>query len=139
VVIAVLALSLGDAIIKLTGVSLPLWQMYILRSAFALPVLGLVAFLRPRVPIDSVVWVTVRSRSLLLVAMWLCYYAALPHVSLSVAAAAYYTAPIFIAVLAALVFRKKPSMRIWLALILGFVGVLLILRPDGAALWCLHR
>jgi len=131
VVIAVLALSLGDAIIKLTGVSLPLWQMYILRSAFALPILGLVALQRPRVPIDSLAWVTVRS--LLLVIMWLCYYSALPHVSLSVAAAAYYTAPIFIAVLATMVSRKKLSAKIWLALILGFVGVLLILRPDAAA------
>ena len=37
VVIAVLSLSLGDAIIKATSLDLPLWQMYILRSALVVP------------------------------------------------------------------------------------------------------
>ncbi|MGJ8609882.1 MAG: hypothetical protein ACSHWY_02235 [Octadecabacter sp.] len=32
IVLAVAALSLGDAVIKAMGVALPLWQMYILRS-----------------------------------------------------------------------------------------------------------
>ena len=130
VVVAVLALSFGDAIIKLTGQSLPLWQMYILRSAFALPILGLVLLKRPRSSYGSFLWVAIRS--LLLVVMWICYYCALPLISLSVAAAAYYTAPIFIAVLATIVSRKKLPLRIWLALIVGFFGVLLILRPDGS-------
>jgi len=130
VVVSVLALSFGDAIIKLTGLSLPLWQMYILRSVFALPVLGLLLLKRPRVSNGSFLWIMIRS--LLLVLMWICYYSSLPLVSLSVAAAAYYTAPIFIAVLATLVSRKKLPLRIWLSLIVGFIGVLLILRPDGS-------
>jgi len=127
----VLALSFGDAIIKLTGVSLPLWQLFILRSVFALPALLLVVAKRgASSPLHSVLWVIVRCA--LLVAMWLCYYSSLPLISLSSAAAVYYTAPIFIAIVTAAVSGRMPSSRVWFALVLGFTGVLLILRPDSS-------
>jgi len=128
VVIAVLALSFGDAVIKATGVSLPLWQMYILRSGLALPVLVVILAKRNSGKLGSVFWVAIRSS--LLVLMWLCYYSALPLMPLSLAAAAYYTSPIFIIILAAILLRKVPSLRIWVAIFLGFGGVMLILRPD---------
>lgn len=128
VVIAVLALSFGDAVIKATGVSLPLWQMYILRSGLALPVLVVILAKRNPGKLGAVFWISIRSA--LLVLMWLCYYSALPLMPLSLAAAAYYTSPIFITILAAILSRKVPSVRIWVAIFLGFGGVMLILRPD---------
>lgn len=129
IVIAVLALSFGDAVIKATNLSLPIWQMYILRSALAMPVLLVIIVKRKPIKIGTVLWVSVRSA--LLVLMWLCYYVSLPQLPLSVAAAAYYTSPIFITILAAIVTRKAPTLRIWLAIILGFAGVMLIVRPDA--------
>jgi drug/metabolite transporter (DMT)-like permease len=128
IVFAVLLLSLSDAIIKMTGLSLPIWQMYILRSGLALPfLLAILVFRRP-VKIGSIFWLSVRS--LMLVVMWLLYYVALPAMPLSFAAAAYYTAPIFIVVLTALISQKAPSARVWSAVVLGFIGVLVILRPE---------
>lgn len=128
VIIAVLALSLGDAIIKATSLRLPLWQMYILRSALVLPVLWwLVRRNGPR-SFGSLFWVVVRSA--LLVTMWLCYYSALPLMPLSLAAAAYYTSPILITVLTSVLARRQPPLRVLLAVCLGFAGVVLILRPD---------
>ena len=128
VVVSVLALSLGDAIIKATGLSLPLWQMYILRSALVLPVLWWLAWRSGGLSVTSLFWVIVRSS--LLVAMWLGYYSALPLMPLSLAAAAYYTSPILIALLAALLAQKQPAARVLFAVGLGFFGVVLILRPD---------
>lgn len=128
VVFAVLALSLGDAIIKLTGLKLPLWQMYILRSALVLPPLWWLARRKGWRPFGSFRWVVLRS--VLLVVMWLSYYSALPHMALSLAAAAYYTSPILIAILLSVISRRWPSLRTVFALSLGFVGVVLILRPD---------
>jgi len=98
VIIAVLALSLGDAIIKATGLDLPLWQMYILRSVLVLPPLFWLARRNGYRAFGSLFWVVVRSA--LLVAMWLSYYSALPLMPLSLAAAAYYTSPILITVVA---------------------------------------
>ena len=88
VVMSVLALSLGDAVIKATGYLLPLWQMYVLRSGLALPVLVVIYLLREKKPLLSILWISIRSAMLVL--MWLCYYSALPAMPLSLAAAAYY-------------------------------------------------
>ncbi|WP_299208020.1 DMT family transporter [uncultured Tateyamaria sp.] len=130
VIIAVLALSLGDAIIKATGLDLPLWQMYILRSALVLPALWWLARRKGPIAFTSLLWVILRS--LLLVAMWLSYYSALPLMPLSLAAAAYYTSPIIITVLAALLAGRRPAPRVMLAVVLGFGGVVLVLRPDAS-------
>ncbi|GGX71108.1 permease [Tateyamaria omphalii] len=130
IVTAVLFLSLGDAIIKVTGLGLPLWQMYVLRSALALPILCVLAYRAGKVSFESIGWVVVRS--LLLVAMWLCYYSSLPFMPLSLAAAAYYTAPIMITLLVALLNRRRPPKAVMTAVVLGFAGVLLVLRPDAS-------
>ena len=130
IVAAVLALSLGDAVIKATSLSLPLWQMFVLRSALALPVLLWLARRRGPIAFGSLLWALVRS--VLLVLMWLSYYIALPLMPLSLAAATYYTAPILITVIAALVARRWPAPRVLLAIALGFGGVILVLRPDTA-------
>jgi len=86
VLVSVLALSLGGAVIKRASVSLPLWQLYVLRSALIVPVLASAIALRatptsfrPLVPSRTLL------RSLLLALMWIAYYAALPQIELSVA------------------------------------------------------
>ncbi len=130
VVVAVLALSLGDSIIKATGLNLPLWQMYILRSALVVPPLWWLAHRNGGQGFSSLGWVILRST--LLVAMWLAYYSALPLMPLSLAAAAYYTSPILITVVASVLARRWPAPRVLLAIFLGFAGVILILRPDAS-------
>lgn len=130
IICSVWALSLGDALIKATGLSLPLWQMYILRSVLTVPVLWWLVRRKGPLVVTAPFWVVVRS--LLLVVMWLSYYAALPRMPLSLAAAAFYTGPIFILVLSAIVDRKWPSLRSYLAIAAGFVGVLCVIRPEGS-------
>ncbi|MBM7067927.1 DMT family transporter [Actibacterium sp. 188UL27-1] len=127
---SVCALSLGDALIKGTGLSLPLWQMFILRSALTIPLLWWLARRRGMVRLTAPGWVVLRSA--LLVAMWLSYYAALSRMPLPVAAAAYYTGPVFIVVLSALVARQWPPMLALAASASGFIGVVLIIRPDAS-------
>ena len=128
IVIAVLALSLGDAIIKATGLDLPLWQMYILRSSLVLPPLWWLVRRNGTRRFGTLVWVILRCA--LLVAMWLSYYSALPLMPLSLAAATYYTSPILITVVASVLARRWPAPRVLLAVLMGFAGVILILRPD---------
>lgn len=141
IVAAVLALSLGDAVIKLFSVTFPLWQIFVLRSALVVPVVvGMIWFQkRPasRMPIDlfwpiNPFWVLIRS--LLLTAMWIAYYSALPFVNLSVAAAAYYTSPLIITLLATFLSGDKAGIVLWIAVSLGFVGVLIMLQPGTDSL-----
>jgi len=64
------------------------------------------------------------------VAMWLSYYAALPLMALTSAAAAYYTGPLFVVLVSSLVARRWPEGPSIVAVAFGFAGVLLIVRPD---------
>ena len=128
IIASVSALSLGDALIKATGLSLPLWQMYILRSALAVPFLWWLARRNGPVTLGAPIWVAIRSA--LLVVMWLSYYVSLPLMPLSLAASAYYTGPLFIVALAAMAARRLPSFREIFAIASGFAGVVLVIRPD---------
>ena len=132
ILLTVLALSLGDALIKQTSASFVLWQIFVLRSIIAIPVLLVIIRLRyasvPWVP-KAIGWTLLRS--LLLTLMWVAYYAALPNLELSIAAAAYYTLPIFITLFSALLVGEAVGRVGWIAIALGFVGVLLILKPAA--------
>ena len=108
IVITVFALSLGDALIKHISAEFALWQIFVVRSVIAIPVLITVIKTRYQsmsLKPHSVRWTALRS--LMLTFMWAAYYSALPNLALSVAAAAYYTLPIFITLFAALFIGDK--------------------------------
>lgn len=130
IVFTVLALSLGDALIKMTSGSFVIWQIFVIRSLILLPILAGMALSlgKLRVP-GAFGWIAIRS--LMLISMWICYYLSLSKLSLSAAAAAYYTLPIFITLFSALFIGDRISKTGWVAVALGFVGVLLILRPKA--------
>ncbi len=132
ILVTVLALSLGDALIKQTSASFVLWQIFVVRSIIAIPVLLAVIRYRdlsmPLIP-KVLGWTTLRS--LMLTLMWVAYYASLPHLELSIAAAAYYTLPIFITLFSALFTGENVGRIGWIAIVLGFAGVLLILKPAA--------
>ncbi|MEQ9331601.1 DMT family transporter [Thalassobaculum sp.] len=76
-----------------------------------------------------------------LIGMLAGFYA-LRYIALADATALSFTAPLFATVGAAVVLRETVRRRRWTATVLGFVGVLIILRPgvtavDPAALWTL--
>ena len=129
---SVLLMSFGDALIKLQSASFTAWQIFTLRSLMVLPLLVLAMRLSapgqawlPRSP----AWVALRST--LLTLMWVAYYAALPLISLPAAAVAFYTAPLFIALLARLAIGEAVGPARWLGIVSGFGGVLIVLRPGA--------
>jgi drug/metabolite transporter (DMT)-like permease len=127
-----LALSLGDAAIKRISADFVLWQIFVLRSIIAIPIL--IAVIHLRSPSASLAprqlgWVVLRS--LMLTLMWVAYYSALPHLALGIAAATYYTLPIFITLFAAIFIGDRIGPMGWGAVLLGFAGVLLILKPEA--------
>lgn len=64
ILLAVFALSLGDAVIKSISLTLTLWQIYVIRSALALPILLLAMKIRgtavPLMP-RATGWVSLRN------------------------------------------------------------------------------
>lgn len=131
IILCCLALAAGDALIKRSSVIFSLWQLFVMRSGLVIVVLlGVRCFFLPAAPLlaRSPGWVVLRS--VLLTGMWVAYYAALPKVQLSVAAAVVYTIPLFITLLSALLGGDPVRGRAWFAIGLGFLGVLLVVRPD---------
>src|SRR5262245_66242038 len=62
----------------------------------------------------------------------LCWFSALPKLPFEQAVALSFTAPLFATICAALVLRETVRGRRWTATIVGFIGVLIIVRPDVA-------
>lgn len=134
IVSAVFTMALQDAVVKYVSSDLPLWQIYTLRSFIAIPMLVAVTFLlagaaplRPK----ALGWAMLRGA--LLVAMYIAFYAGLPFLELSLVAAAYYTGPLFITLFAAFLLGEQVGRREIVAILLGFAGVLVILRPGTDA------
>lgn len=130
IIATVFALALGDALIKGTSATFTLWQIFVLRSVAVVPILILLIHWRatgislfPQQPVWTVL------RSLLLALMWVTYYLSLAHVGLSIAAAAYYTLPLFITLFAAIFLGDSIGRLGWGAVVIGFLGVVLILEP----------
>ena len=71
-------------------------------------------------------------RGLLLVASTLCFYSALRHLPLAEAAAISFVGPVMTTLLAGWLLHERASVRQWIAVLLGFAGVLIIIRPGGA-------
>jgi drug/metabolite transporter (DMT)-like permease len=71
-------------------------------------------------------------RTVLNVGAMLSFFYALSITPLSEVTALGFTAPIFTTLLAALVLREVVGMRRWSAIVVGFVGTLVILRPGFA-------
>ncbi|TIX04565.1 MAG: DMT family transporter, partial [Mesorhizobium sp.] len=124
-----LTLSMADAMIKVAISDMPLAQFIFLRSCVTLPLL--ILFLKWRLPQVSLRparlgWAIMRSG--LLLSSLLIYYASLPHLDFSMAAAVYYTIPLFITVFAAFWTREPVGVQPWIGVALGFVGALLMLK-----------
>lgn len=133
IVFAVFLMALQDAVIKYASTDLTLWQLYVLRSLLALPVLAGIAGLKRNTRTTLVAatgrWVTLRS--CLLVMMYVSLYAAIPVLPLSTLAAGFYTGPLFIAILSALLIGEPVGVRGWFAVATGFAGVLAIIQPGS--------
>lgn len=69
-------------------------------------------------------------RSVLNVGAMLCFFAALGLIPVAEATALTFSAPIFAALLAVVLLREVMRLRRWTAILVGFLGTLLILQPG---------
>lgn len=124
-------MSLQDAIVKVSSADMPLWQLFFLRSVIVLSLLPLMptggAFRRLLAVLDP--WVALRS--VLIAAMYVFFYAALPVLDLTTVSAVYYTGPLFIVLFSAILLRERVGPSRIMASGIAFCGMLVVLRPAG--------
>ena len=65
---------------------------------------------------------------------FITWYYAVSRIPLAQATALFFTLPLFVVVLAATVLRETVGWRRWAAVVTGFIGTMIVLRPDAVGL-----
>jgi drug/metabolite transporter (DMT)-like permease len=134
---AVALFSFMDAVLKVLATRYPALQVTALRGAASLPFVLLPALLTGRwrslVPVR---WGMHLLRGLLALVMVVGFVWAVRVLSLADAYAVFFVAPLLVAALSAPLLGERVGWRRWLAVLVGFGGVLLMTRPGegGVAL-----
>ncbi|MGL4280422.1 MAG: DMT family transporter [Albidovulum sp.] len=135
--------SVQDLILKLLSGAYPLYEAMIFRSLTAAPLLLLFAHLNGGLgTLFTPGWRKMLLRGFLLFASYAAFYLAIASLPLATTIALFFTAPLFITVLSVPLLGEQVGPRRWFAVIVGFAGVLFMVRPgsdvfDWAALLAL--
>ncbi len=134
-VAAMAAFAVEDLLVKLVAASIPPGQIIVAIGLGSTLVLGLIA-LRQRQPLvtPALLHPLVILRNLAEMSGTAGFITAITLLPLGTAAALHQTLPLAMTLGAALFLGEKVGWRRWLAVALGFAGVLVILRPSGEGL-----
>lgn len=132
--LGLLIFSLQDVAVKSLGGKYPVLEMVILRTLIALP--STLLFYRyegkrglPKTHRHTLEYV----RGFFLFVSFTTYMMGLAALPLAEISAIRNSAPLMITLLSVFMLGEKVSTRQWVALVIGFVGVLLIVRPGSAS------
>src|SRR6056297_416118 len=128
-------LTLNDGLIKRLAETYPTGQLLFVRGIFVWPWI-LVFAMRTgglaRLRIRNVKGQALRG--VCVIASAFLFITGLRHLTLADAVAVSFTGPLFITAMAPLILGEKVGWRRWVAVSIGFAGVLFMLRPGSAAL-----
>jgi drug/metabolite transporter (DMT)-like permease len=128
----VLVFSFQDAILKGLSGAHAVTLAIVLRSIVGLPILlAMVHFESGLKALRTSNWRPLIVRGLILLVAYTTYYMAFPALPLAEAVALFFTSPIFVTLLAWLFLKEKITPLAWVAVVAGFIGVLIILQPGS--------
>jgi drug/metabolite transporter (DMT)-like permease len=131
VVCSMALFSTQDLAVKVLAEQVSLWQLLFTRSLLTLWLLVMVvAAMGQLTTLAPKSWFWPLVRAIFMCGAYLAFYAALPLLPLAKAAAGFFTGPLFITLLAALVLREPIGPRRIFAILVGFGGVICIIRPG---------
>jgi drug/metabolite transporter (DMT)-like permease len=131
---ALFLLGLQDAMIKWTTSDISLWYFNFLRAGLNMIFLILfVRVFRGGVIPPSKSRFAVALRSLLLCGAMIFFFSGIPFLSLAEVASGLYVFPLFVALLSRFVLGERVGPRRVIAILIGFTGTLLILKPGTEA------
>ncbi|MDX8524848.1 DMT family transporter [Mesorhizobium sp. MSK_1335] len=130
-VVAMVGFTLNDAITKFSSESMNMAQVMLVRGAFASLFVGLLAWQRgaladPRTMLQPMVAMRVAGEA----GATVSFLIALAHLPIANVSAVLQALPLAVTMGAALFFGEGVGWRRWLAIAVGFAGVLIIVRPG---------
>ena len=130
--LGVFLFSLQDLVIKKVSGNYPLTQVLFIRSLVSFPIL--LMLVHRETGIQSILQRKISpfaKRSIILFLSYLSYYMAFPALPLADAVALYFTVPLFVTAIAVPWLHEKAHPMLWWAVVLGFVGVVIMLKPTS--------
>jgi drug/metabolite transporter (DMT)-like permease len=131
--LAVAVFSLMDACLKTLSPHYPAMQITALRGLLSLPLVTLWVFFDGGLgQLLRVRWSLHLLRGVLSIIMLASFIYALRSLPLAETYSLFFIAPLLITAMAALVLHERVGWRGWVAILAGFCGTLIVLRPTGA-------
>jgi drug/metabolite transporter (DMT)-like permease len=125
----------GDAIVKWLSGNYPVHQVLFIRCVVGIPILALIvnrnASLASLIGPGTGLSLT---RSLVLSSAYLAYILSIAAVPMADSVAIYFTMPLIVAVLAGPVLGERVRLHRWIAIIVGFIGVIIMINPGSGVL-----
>lgn len=132
--IAVAMFSLMDTAMKLLAAHYPAMQVTVLRSFSSLPLVCVWVAWRGKFPtMLKVRWPLQLLRGALGIGMLTMFAYALKSLPLAETYSVFFIAPALITALSVIVLKERVDGMQWVAIGVGLVGVLVVLRPDGTS------
>lgn len=126
--VAALGFAIMGALVKIAAQKFSSAELVFYRSIFGLVVIWAYIIVN-KLPLATPVLNKQMSRALVGFASLVLFFYAIAHLPLATAVTLNYTSPLFLAVLAPLLLNEKLKKTLVAALILGFIGVVILLKP----------
>lgn len=126
---------MNDTFVKLAAASLPVGQVMALRGMFVVAiVLSVVIALGHARDLARMRQPRVLFRSFLEAAVAYAFISALAHLGIAELTAIFLTAPLMMTAASAVILKEQVGWRRWLAVVAGFLGMLLVVKPSPEGL-----
>lgn len=131
-VLGIFIFSLQDIAVKKMGGSYPILEIVILRTLIALPITLVFFRMEGKRGLPKTKQFKLEIlRGLFLFLSYTTYFMGLASLPLAEIAAIKFSTPLMITLLSVMLLGEKVGLKKWVALFVGFIGVLIIIRPDS--------
>jgi len=127
--VAALGFAIMGVLVKVGATKFSSAELVFYRSAFGLIVIYAFIFSK-KLPLKTPVLAKQMWRALVGFTSLVLFFYAIAHLPLATAITLNYTSPIFLALFLPFMLHEKPRKSLYFAVVIGFVGVVLLLKPS---------
>jgi drug/metabolite transporter (DMT)-like permease len=131
VLLAIGLASTQDAIIKAMSGTYPVYETMLIRGFTSMPILGVwLAYTHGIRSVITPLWPRMLVRALILCSAYLAFILSIAAMPMANMVAIYFTMPFFVAGLAGPFLGERVPYYRWIAIVAGFIGVIVMVRPG---------
>lgn len=125
----------GDSVVKWLSGSYPVHQLLIIRCVVGIPILAFILYRNASLKsLTGPGTGLSMARGFILSSAYLAYILAIAAMPLADAVAIYFAMPLFVAIIAGPLLGERVRAHRWIAIIGGFIGVVIMINPGGGVL-----